>query len=95
MKSIFVFCGILFALCIFVLVEGDCEWYGEIYPVGEHILNCTRVTCNESGDWSSVGCPLYMCEETIGYEEIDLSKPYPECCGGPICKEKTPYRTST
>ncbi|XP_046832389.1 uncharacterized protein LOC124430193 [Vespa crabro] len=86
MKSIFVFCGILIALCLFWQVEGNCQWNDETLSVGEHIRDCTRIFCNESGHLSALPCPVYTCEEIIGYEDKDLSKPFPECCGGPICK---------
>ncbi|KAI4491977.1 hypothetical protein M0802_010180 [Mischocyttarus mexicanus] len=86
MKSLFVLCGILLALCLFLQVQGDCNIDGETLPPGEHIRRCLRYTCQESGSISALGCPQWRCRETIGYREQDLSKPYPECCEGPICK---------
>ncbi|XP_043499648.1 uncharacterized protein LOC122522517 [Polistes fuscatus] len=86
MRSIFVLWGILLALCFFLQVEGDCNLDGETLPPGKHIRNCISYTCHESGVLSAVGCATWNCVESIGYREQDLSKPYPECCPGPICK---------
>ncbi|KAG7212755.1 hypothetical protein KM043_013016 [Ampulex compressa] len=68
-------------------VQGDCFYHGENLTVGEHIRECTRIVCHEDGHISGLGCPEYRCKEAIGYRERDVSKPYPECCGGPICRE--------
>lgn len=86
MKATFLLCGILMTLCLFTKVKADCLVDGEMLPPGEHIRQCQRLTCHDSGAISAVGCATYACKDQIGYKEMDLSKPYPECCGGPICK---------
>ena len=34
-------------------------------------------------------CSEYRCQpgKQIGVKEVDHSKEYPDCCGGPICKD--------
>ncbi|KAK2588424.1 hypothetical protein KPH14_004423 [Odynerus spinipes] len=86
MRATLLLFGILLALCLFSRVEAECVVDGEKLPVGEHIRKCRKYTCHESGSLSALGCPAYLCKEQIGYRKEDLSKPYPECCEGPICK---------
>ncbi|XP_029178915.1 uncharacterized protein LOC114946545 [Nylanderia fulva] len=83
---------LLMMLCVFAhaaQVSDGCPYEEETLTVGEHIRKCLRVTCHADGSISMLGCALYRCQEgkQIGYRETDLSKPYPECCEGPICKE--------
>ncbi|XP_032674098.1 uncharacterized protein LOC116845477 [Odontomachus brunneus] len=85
----FLCCAILLLVCVFVQVQGNCEYTnGEILPVGTHYRDCQQIKCNEDGSMSMLGCPLSLCTpgNQIGYHELDVSKPYPECCERPICK---------
>ncbi|GAB1867607.1 Single domain-containing protein [Camponotus japonicus] len=68
---------------------GDCLFENETLSVGEHIRKCLRINCTGENTMSMLACPLYQCPvgKEIGYREVDLSKPYPECCAGPICAE--------
>ncbi|XP_076687318.1 uncharacterized protein LOC143378981 [Andrena cerasifolii] len=68
------------ALCLLVEVKGSKQSFQN---------QCARVTHHSNGDITAVGCGTYECAEgkQIGYRHDDLSKPYPECCGGPICKD--------
>ncbi|XP_043266424.1 uncharacterized protein [Venturia canescens] len=62
-------------------VRGDLSLYYKI---------CGEVICHPNGSISSKGCGTYQCspdKPAIGYKETDSTKPYPECCGGPICPD--------
>ncbi|EFN69911.1 hypothetical protein EAG_07209 [Camponotus floridanus] len=82
---------ILLLVCVFAYtVLGNCLFENETLSVGEHIRRCLRITCYPQGSISLLACPLYQCPEgkQIGYRDVDPSKPFPECCEGPICKEE-------
>ncbi|XP_025269281.1 uncharacterized protein LOC112639471 [Camponotus floridanus] len=66
---------------------GDCPFENETLSVGAHIRQCSTVTCRDDTSIIMIPCPLFQCAEgkQIGWKELDLSKPYPECCAGPIC----------
>ncbi|XP_053971440.1 uncharacterized protein LOC128889071 [Hylaeus anthracinus] len=85
--ALFTFC---ITMCLLLEVQGDCKGYqGKDLSVGTHYINCLQITCNADGSISALGCPAYQCAEgsQIGYRKTDLSKPYPECCEGPICAD--------
>ncbi|XP_003701336.1 uncharacterized protein LOC100876008 [Megachile rotundata] len=87
MKSVILW-SLLMAICFLSEVKGDCKNYdGQDLSVGVHYIKCNKVTCHEDGSVSATTCPVYFCQEgkQIGYRERDISKPYPECCEGPIC----------
>ncbi|KAH0550054.1 hypothetical protein KQX54_017116 [Cotesia glomerata] len=47
---------------------------------------CVEYTCNANGEWSIKGCYEWVCKRrVIGYETANFSKPFPYCCGYPIC----------
>ncbi|XP_012217081.1 uncharacterized protein [Linepithema humile] len=82
-------CVLLMLVCAFIQVQGNCEFEGESLSVGKHHRKCLTLTCNENGSVSALACPLMQCAEgqQIGYHELDISKPFPECCARPICKD--------
>ncbi|XP_072762471.1 uncharacterized protein [Anoplolepis gracilipes] len=82
----------LLMVCVFAhaaRLPDSCSYEDETLSVGEHIRQCLRITCHANGNISALGCPLVQCleEKQIGYQKMDNSKPYPECCERPICKE--------
>ncbi|XP_015434691.1 PREDICTED: uncharacterized protein LOC107190407 [Dufourea novaeangliae] len=87
MKNI-ILCTLLVAMCLVMETKADCEYMGKNYKVGEkYTQNCAEFTCQSGGGFGGLTCALYECMEgkKIGYKEQDNSKPYPQCCGGPIC----------
>ncbi|XP_048504911.1 uncharacterized protein LOC125499728 [Athalia rosae] len=50
-------------------------------------VDCGVVTCHEDNTMTATGCGIWRCQpgQQIGYTEADSSKPFPSCCGGPIC----------
>ncbi|XP_070158450.1 uncharacterized protein [Polyergus mexicanus] len=93
MKDRLVRCAILLMVCMFThavhLPEG-CPFKGETLSVGQHIRQCSRITCHAEGKMTILGCPLAHCPEgkQVDYRDTDFSKPYPDCCERPICKEE-------
>ncbi|XP_076754272.1 uncharacterized protein LOC143425413 [Xylocopa sonorina] len=87
MKS-FIVNTFLLAICLLPNIKGDCQYEGGTLTEGKHYINCQVWTCYPNGNIATLGCATYACPEgtQIGYRENDLSKPYPECCGGPVCK---------
>ncbi|XP_034183222.2 uncharacterized protein LOC117605704 isoform X1 [Osmia lignaria lignaria] len=90
MKTI-ILVSLLMAMCLLSEVRaGTCKGYGDKdLNVGTHYINCTAVSCHPNGSVTMLGCASYRCQEgkQIGYRQTDLSKPYPECCEGPICAD--------
>nr|XP_034183223.1 uncharacterized protein LOC117605704 isoform X2 [Osmia lignaria] len=89
MKTI-ILVSLLMAICLLSEVRGTCKGYGDKdLSVGTHYINCTAVSCHPNGSVTMLGCASYRCQEgkQIGYRQTDLSKPYPECCEGPICAD--------
>ncbi|KOC64229.1 hypothetical protein WH47_12531 [Habropoda laboriosa] len=85
MKTI-ILCTLLMTTCLFLEVRGNCQYEGHNLTPGQHHVNCQQITCNPDGTIQGVSCPAWMCGgKSLGYRELDLSKPYPECCPGPIC----------
>ncbi|XP_019698490.1 uncharacterized protein LOC109504131 [Harpegnathos saltator] len=83
-------CATLLLACVLITqVQGNCPYDDETLPVGTHYRKCNKINCNEDGTMSMLACPLALCQpgEQIGYHELDISKPYPECCERPICKD--------
>ncbi|EZA55867.1 uncharacterized protein LOC113562983 [Ooceraea biroi] len=80
-------CAILLLVCAFAQVEGGCQYKEETLTVGKHHRDCLTITCHENGSMSSLACPVMQCRNEIGYQETDLSKPFPECCARPICQD--------
>ncbi|CAL7951508.1 unnamed protein product [Xylocopa violacea] len=78
---------LLLVICLFLTVKGDCQYEGRTLTEGKNYFNCKQYTCSPNGNIAVLGCSLYQCAKgkQIGYKEEDLSKPYPQCCGGPIC----------
>ncbi|CAK9816257.1 hypothetical protein ANTQUA_LOCUS8828 [Anthophora quadrimaculata] len=86
MKTI-ILCTLLVTICLFLEVQGNCYYEGRNLTVGEHTIDCNYYKCNEDGTMFGKSCAVAMCSgKLLGYREADLSKPYPECCPGPICK---------
>ncbi|XP_011642792.1 uncharacterized protein LOC105430781 [Pogonomyrmex barbatus] len=83
-------CTILLLACVLVhsqYIDG-CSFEDEILSVGTHTRNCQKLNCIGNNKIQALACPLASClpGQQIGYQEMDFSKPYPQCCGRPICK---------
>ncbi|CAG5103363.1 Protein of unknown function [Cotesia congregata] len=81
--------------CLWIQANANCvslnqkEEGEKIYKAGEKMIKqseCAEYTCHEDGSWTSLGCGVWQCEDAVGYQNYDYSKPYPECCPHPICK---------
>ncbi|XP_074109545.1 uncharacterized protein LOC141534227 [Cotesia typhae] len=80
-------CFFVSALVACLLIEANAERKIVKEVTGE---NCTLQTHYDDGSFSTKACAPWRCksrEDTIGHKAKDFSKPYPECCDGPICKE--------
>ncbi|XP_026673916.1 uncharacterized protein LOC113465011 [Ceratina calcarata] len=89
MKTIItLLCAALLITCVFADSEEYCELNHKNVTAGVYSVNCVRYKCDPP-NLSALACPVYICEEgqQIGEKQNDLTKPYPECCGGPICKK--------
>ncbi|XP_043262667.1 uncharacterized protein LOC122403290 [Colletes gigas] len=87
MKSIVLF-PLFITMYLFLGAQGTCNnFHGQNLSVGTHYINCTEYECHSDGSMTGLPCADYACAEgkEIGYRETDYSKPFPECCGGPIC----------
>ncbi|CAK9798440.1 hypothetical protein ANTPLA_LOCUS1575 [Anthophora plagiata] len=86
MKTI-ILCTLLVTIYLFLEVRGNCYYEGRNLTVGEHTIDCNYYECNADGTIFGKPCPLTTCVgKPLGYREVDLSKPYPQCCPVPICK---------
>ncbi|XP_050453954.1 uncharacterized protein LOC126852808 [Cataglyphis hispanica] len=93
MKGRLVRCAILLMICVLAHaahLPDSCSFENETLSVGQHTRRCLKITCHAGSEISILGCPLARCPEgkQVGYRDTDFSKPYPDCCGGPICKEE-------
>ncbi|XP_046423932.1 uncharacterized protein LOC124181410 [Neodiprion fabricii] len=87
------------ATVIFVLLQilvtisalkNVCKYKRRQMTPGQSVSDCyTITTCNKGGVLSrKEACPRYICAHYLrGYKQFDHRKPYPECCGGPICDD--------
>ncbi|XP_074109531.1 uncharacterized protein LOC141534221 [Cotesia typhae] len=80
--------------CLWIKIDADCTTThlglrsDRIFKTGEKMTyNCKEYECEEKGGWTWTTCPQWLhCEEYIGFQPYNYSKPYPDCCGGRICK---------
>ncbi|XP_076232227.1 uncharacterized protein LOC143177854 [Calliopsis andreniformis] len=85
--TLWIFVG---AMCLLAEAQANCKsWDGQELTVGTHFINCIQVQCHPDGHVTGLACAPYLCQEgkQIGYREMDVTKSYPECCGGPICAD--------
>ncbi|XP_057337408.1 uncharacterized protein LOC130675634 [Microplitis mediator] len=89
MKTFVILFVCAFVVCLWAEAHADCGGMGgddKTYKTGDkRIDRCSEFTCQENGSWTSLGCGVWACEDQIGYQDYDYSKPYPECCPRPIC----------
>ncbi|KAK2588425.1 hypothetical protein KPH14_004424 [Odynerus spinipes] len=69
-----------------------CKYRGRQLTKGQTITDCyASVTCTANGEIKIKNpCPVYNCTKLSmrrGYKRFDPKKPYPNCCGGPICAD--------
>ncbi|KAG7211732.1 hypothetical protein KM043_010978 [Ampulex compressa] len=53
--------------------------------------HCLHVSCKNDSSISVLGCPLSSCipGDELYQTEDDLTKVYPACCGGPVCRDRS------
>ncbi|KAF7987548.1 hypothetical protein HCN44_003310 [Aphidius gifuensis] len=88
MKTSLILCVFFLMACLATQGKADCPGFKDCGPLktGEICTDqCVPYECQADGSYTSSGCAEFRCKKQIGYQETDLSKPFPDCCPRPIC----------
>ncbi|XP_034946008.1 uncharacterized protein [Chelonus insularis] len=92
MKTIVILFVCISVACLLLEANADCKSKDDskkIVPTGTKVQEgCAIFECDDKGAWTSSGCSEWRCSGLEkGYKEQDNTKPFPECCPGPICND--------